>query len=172
MKKVILLLFFLFLIQISALASASIYCDCGQSPCSCFIQEGDNGLFVKKIIQRLRIRGYYHQVQRVSVYDADVVEAVIRFQADHCLPLTGTMDDETLTLLIHGKLPEQMAEAFPFYNYSCEWVPTDGGFKRHCNPDCHNSVFTIYHPRKVSVRNAEAMGYAPCKICHKPSKGK
>ena len=41
------------------------------------------------------------------------------------------------------------------------FIPTDGGSKRHSVPECSG----MYDPRKVSIRNAAALGFEPCKRC-------
>ena len=41
------------------------------------------------------------------------------------------------------------------------YIPTDGGLMRHSGPECSG----MYDPRKVSIRNAAALGFEPCKRC-------
>jgi len=64
------------------------------------------------------------------------------------------MDHDILTMLIWGKrMPEE--------NCAEVWVPTDGGKKRHKAPTCSG----MYDPRKMSARNAQALGLDACKRC-------
>lgn len=145
------------------LASEKISCDCGESSCVCFIQLGDEGKFVSSVIKLLKAQGYCGPKQRVSIFDEGAAEGVMALQRAHDLPQTGMLDDETLTLLIFGMLPEELDEAEPLSRGDCNWIPTDGGKKRHVKPTCGNML----DPRKVSVRNAEALGYTHCKNCNK-----
>ena len=77
------------------------------------------------------------------------------------------MDDDTLTLLIWGILPNELDKVMPVQRYDPStypdmvYVPTDGGKKRHQGPECCD----MYDPRKVSIRNAAALRYDACKIC-------
>ena len=86
--------------------------------------------------------------------------AVIAFQTDNRLEPTGQMDDETLTLLLWNMTPEQLDRTNP--NYRTVYIPVNGGKKRHLNPECSG----MDHPRKVSDRNAEALGFDGCKKCY------
>ena len=157
------------LIQGAALASGSSFipCDCGHDVCICFIQLGDSGGFVKGIINLLIDQRYLDTGTPRNLYSNTVKEAVERFQKDNSLPITGTMDDDTLTLLIWGMLPEELDVRMPVSRYAREtypdmvYVPTDGGKKRHSDPECSD----MYDPRKVSIRNADKIGFKACKKC-------
>lgn len=152
-----------------ALAQGASYIpdDCGSDPCTCFIQLGDAGGFVKGVIELLVDKGYLGAKVKTAQFTGEVERAVLQFQADNGLPTTGTMDDDTLTLLIWDMMPEELdllmpvdsrhPETFPDMAY----VPTDGGKKRHASPDCSG----MYDPRKVSIRNAAKLGYDACKRC-------
>ena len=150
-----------------AFGASHIPCDCGQEPCACFIQIGDSGSFVAGIIDRLIDQGYLETGMEKNSYSRTVEAAAGRFQQDHGLPQTGMMDDDTLTLLIWGVLPEALDARQPVERDRPEtypdmvYVPTDGGQKRHSNPDCCD----MYDPRKVSIRNAARMGYDACEKC-------
>ena len=136
-------------------------CDCGQEECVCFIQEGDRGLAVRGVILRLKEEGLLPKSHVVEDYDREVTLAVCAFQSDYGLPPTGTLDDVTLTLLLWGMTPDEMSLVYPQTNPDPVWVPTDGGKCRHRIPTCCG----MYDPRKVSVRNAEALGLDPCGVC-------
>jgi hypothetical protein len=41
-------------------------------------------------------------------------------------------------------------------------VPTKGGKKYHTNPGCSN----MEDPEKVTLDEAEDLGFTPCKRCH------
>lgn len=152
-----------------ALTRSSSYIpdDCGNRDCTCFIQLGDTGNFVKGIIKCLKEQGYLGQKVRVGQFTEEVEAAVIRFQKDGGLPPTGTMDDDTLTLLVWGMLPLELDEVMPVARGvpstypDMVYVPTDGGKRRHGKPDCSG----MYNPRKVSIRNADRIGFKACKIC-------
>ena len=143
--------------------------DCGLKDCICFVQKGDRGGFVKGIINLLKDRGYLGQKEKTTLFTEKVEAAVIAFQKDNGLPQTGTMDDDTLTLLIWGMSPRRLDKAMPVKRNDpatfpdTVYVPTDGGRKRHGDPKCSN----MYDPRKVSIRNAEALGYGACLKCEK-----
>ena len=143
-------------------ASEKIFCDCEKNPCICFIQQGDEGPCVRAVIKLLIEKGYCNEKQKVSVFDAGAVRGVMALQEEYQLPVTGMLDDETLTLLIFGMLPEELDQADSSSRGDYNWLPTDGGKKRHVNADCSK----MYDPRKVSVRNAEALGYTNCKKCN------
>lgn len=156
------------LIPASTEGLSYIPCNCGQEPCICFIQLMDEGPVVNALIQRLQAQGYAVDAD-LSQFTQEILDATLRFQADHGLPLTGTWDDTSLTLLIWGMTPEELDEAMPpiagsekTYPDLC-YVPTDGGHKRHSKSGCCQ----MYDPRKMSIRNAAALGYDPCGICEK-----
>ena len=160
-KKFLTFLAFL-LICSSATASIHISCDCGQESCVCFIQLGDEGKFVSSVIKLLKEQGYCDKKQKVAVFDEGVLKGVLRFQKEHGLPQTGMLDDDTLTLIIFGLSPEGLDKAHPLSRADYNWIPTDGGIRRHRKPSCCD----MYDPRKVSIRNAEALGYGPCGHCN------
>ena len=139
-----------------------IPCDCGSDPCECFIQLGDEGGAVKKIITILIEKKYLGKKTSKDMLTREVEKAIRQFQQDNNLDATGMMDDDTLTLLLHGVLPEQLDTMYPHSNCSTIYIPTDGGKKRHSNPECSG----MYDPRKVSDRNAEELGFDPCKKCY------
>ena len=152
-----------------ALASGTSYipCECSREPCICFIREGDEGRAVKVVIELLIGKDYLDPKTKIGQFNADVTQAVLRFQRDNKLPATGTMDDDTLTLLIWDMLPEKLDKAMPTERGKPEtcpdmvYIPTDGGKKRHSKPECSK----MYDPRKVSIRNAAKLGFDACKRC-------
>ena len=79
---------------------------------------------------------------------------------------TGTMDDDTLTLLIWDMLPEELDRVKPLISGDPStypdtvYIPTDGGKKRHASEFCCN----MKDPRMVSIRNADKVGFDACKI--------
>ena len=97
------------------------------------------------------------------MFTREVEKAVIQFQKDNALEPTGTMDDDTLTLLLFDMLPEKLDNIHIHSNCNTVYIPTDGGKKRHLNPECSG----MYDPRKVSDRNAEELGFDRCKKCYK-----
>ena len=142
----------------------SFACDCGfdaekNESCSCFLQEGDIGPFVNGVIVLLKERGYLAQQHARGVFDAEVIEAVKRFQYDVDLAETGVLDHETLSyLLLYGVFDEM-------HFFSDEdvllWVPTDGGDKLHKSKYCSEMIA----PRKISERNALLMSIEKCEHC-------
>lgn len=141
-------------------ARAEIACQCGQTPCACFVQQGDTGPAVEAIRQALVAQGYLKD-GKGSDFDENTAQAVRSFQAAHELDETGMLDDETLTLLLWGETPEALSAAQPLLGETVVWIPVVGGKKRHATPTCSG----MEHPRLVTVRNAEAMGMEPCKRC-------
>jgi len=137
-----------------ARANAAIACDCANAKCSCFVQMGDEGIAVDGIIDLLAEQGYLSS-NRIGAFDNRVYRAVCDFQKDHVMEQSGMLDDDTLTILIWGNrmTGENIAEV---------WVPTDGGKKRHKTPNCSG----MYDPRKMSARNAQALGLDACKRCN------
>ena len=156
----------LILIGICTAAYAEIPCQCGQSPCLCFIQLGDEGPAVEFIQSTLIAQGYLIAKADASTFDARTVQAVQHFQTDHSLPPTGVMDDETLTLLLWGMLPEELDQSQPLSIGLPVWIPTDGGEKHHRNVNCAPHLFLIRNPCLVSQRNAMTLEFPPCKICN------
>lgn len=163
---ILLILLLLPLTQTFSSGSSYIPCDCFSSPCSCFIQEGDRGDFVKAIVKRLKDKKYLKSGAEKTVFTAETTAAVKQFQKDNGLEITGMMDDDTLTLLIWDMLPEKLDLTMPFvYGRASTisatvYVPVVGGKKRHATAECCD----MDHPRKVSVRNAVAVGFDACKI--------
>ena len=143
----------LILIGICTAAYAEIPCQCAQAPCLCFIQLGDEGPAVEFIQNALITQGYLSAKEDASTFDARTVQAVQRFQTDHSLPPTGVMDDETLTLLLWGMLPEELDQTQPLTSTLPVWIPTDGGIRHHDTKSCSQ----MFDPRLVSQRNALLM---------------
>ena len=163
MKPAKLFLFILLMLLIISTAVASdisntarIQCDCGKEPCECFIQVGDEGMAVKCIIKELIKKNYLPKKTKTSLFTEEVENAIIQFQKDNSLEQTGVMDDNTLTMLLQERLP-RITDGIMVY------IPTDGGKKRHLNSTCSR----MYDPRKVSERNAQLLGFDPCKRCFK-----
>lgn len=141
--------------------------DCDQDPCACFIQLGDEGGAVREIALLLKEQGYLSQKAVIGVFAGETEAAVMRFQADSGLPQTGTLDDGTLTRLIWGMSPAELDAAMPVDPRDpatfpdTVFLPTDGGEDRHNDPHCSGML----DPRKVSIRNAQRLGFAACKKC-------
>ena len=146
-------------------------CDCGfdeemGEACACFLQEGDVGPFVNGVIVLLKERGYLPQMHSRGVFDAEVTEAVKRFQYDADLTETGMLDHETLSYLI---FLDTGLDGFLYSDDRPElmWTPTDGGDKAHTNKECSSMIA----PRKISKRNAFALGIDKCEHCFKEGYG-
>lgn len=152
-----LLLTLSFLLAVPALAA--IEDDCGQTPCVCFLQEGDEGIAVEGVTKLLAQQGYL--AKKSSSYTAAVSKAVTAFQSGNGLEQTGMMDDDTLTMLIYGQTSDALTAADGNSNPREVWVPVNGGKKRHGKATCSG----MDHPRKMSVRNADALGIEPCGRC-------
>lgn len=145
-----------------SIACAEIPCVCGRTNCICFIQEGDEGRAVNAIKKALFAQGFLAKKAPVNLFNAATTEAVMAFQAANDLPITGRMDDETLTLLLWGVLPEKLKPAQPWSASEVAWIPTDGGIRHHCDWAC----WKMYDPRLVSKRNAIKMNMLNCGTCH------
>ena len=145
---------------------AEVPCECQQEYCTCFIQLGDGGPALEYIQHALISQGYLLQANDAHLFDEHTLQAVLRFQEANNLPITGTLDDNTLTLLLWSMLPEELDIVDPISNGRSIWIPTDGGIRRHKNPACCN----MFDPRRVSVRNAELMNLQPCGICNRGRK--
>lgn len=155
------LLFLLSLMLITGFAAAEIPCQCGEDTCLCFIQLGDEGPAVEFIQNTLISQGYLAPGDDAACFDEATKQAVIRFQQKHGLSPTGTMDDDTLTLLLWGMLPEALNKAEPTSSTLVMWIPTDGGKRHHDKIDCSGML----DPRLVSQRNALAMNMLHCGRC-------
>ena len=142
-------------------ALAMIEDDCGQVHCFCFLQLGDEGIAVQGISRLLAEQGY--RATENTRYTAGVMKAVIFFQAENGLAQTGTMDDDTLTLLLFGMTSDALTEADDSLSPEPVWVPVNGGEKWHLNPICSG----MEHPRKMAKRNAIALGIEACEQCAK-----
>lgn len=159
MRKTLLIVLCACLIGCTALAE--IPCVCGLTDCQCFIQLDDEGMAVEAIQNALVAQGCLAPNDDASAFDDKTRQAVIAFQAAHELPTTGMMDDDTLTLLLWGMLPEELDAARPDTSSLPMWVPTDGGIRHHDKPTCSK----MYDPRLVSQRNALAMNMLHCGRC-------
>ncbi len=161
-RKVIVFLIVLLLTITPSLAdefsNSFIPCDC-RGECTCFIQLGDEGNFVKYIIKELVKKKYLTKKTPTGVFSKDVEDAVKKFQADNNLEKTGMMDDDTLTQLIWNMTPNELDKVMPYLRTEQVFIPTDGGKKRHKNQSCSGML----DPRKVSIRNAEKVGFSPAK---------
>lgn len=153
------LLLLLSLLPSAASASSHIADDCGESPCVCFLQKGDEGIAVQGVIKLLKEQSYL--TRSSSAYTGDVAKAVAKLQAAYGLPETGALDDDSLTCLIFGMTADELDKAQPDSNPDEVWVPTNGGKKRHRNSTCSKMI----SPRKMSVRNAAELGLDPCGKC-------
>lgn len=142
-------------------ARAEISCICGQAECRCFIQLGDEGMPVEAIQNALVAQGYLAAKDDGSCFDERTYHAVIHFQTANGLPATGMMDDETLTLLLFGMLPDALDAAQPDSSNVMVWIPTDGGKRHHDRSTCSG----MSDPRLVSQRNALAMEMLHCGRC-------
>ncbi len=144
-----------------SIAGAEIPCRCGLDDCTCFIQFGDGGVPVEFIQNTLTAQGYLAAKDDHTLFDEPTLQAVLRFQREHGLPETGMMDDETLTLLLWGMLPDELDKARPDTSRLEMWVPTDGGIRHHIDQFCCG----MYDPRLVSQRNALSMDMHHCGCC-------
>lgn len=142
-------------------ACAEISCQCGKEDCECFIQLGDDGPAVAFIQAALVAQGFLAENADGARFDDHTLQAVLRFQQENHLPTSGMMDDETLTLLIWGMLPDALDAYDPESSTVIVWVPTDGGLRHHARPDCCQ----MKDPRMVSQRNALAMDMLRCGRC-------
>lgn len=142
-------------------AFAYIPCMCNNpsDQCTCFIQLGDKGLAVKKIVELLYTKGYLKAITKKNEFTPDVKQAVIKFQVDHNLNSTGWMDDETLDALLLDVFPADDEKHSQEYWDAICFVPTDGGIKYHSDPTCSD----MYNPRMISRVNAMSLGIEPCK---------
>ncbi len=149
------------LLLLACSALAEIPCICGQQACLCFIQLGDEGTPVEAIQNALVSQGFLSPNDDASTFDEKTLQAVLKFQEAHHLPLTGTMDDDTLTLLLWGMLPAELDTLEPHSSTLVMWIPTDGGKRHHGTPTCSG----MHDPRLVSQRNALAMQMLHCSRC-------
>ena len=161
-KLFILLIALLLAITSAAIAdkysNSYIPCDC-IGHCECFIQLGDEGNFVKAIIKVLIKKNYLSKKTPTGRFTDDVEKSVKQFQSDHKLEQTGTMDDDTLTLLFWDMTPNELDKITSPHDAKTVYIPTDGGKKRHKKDTCSG----MEDPRKVSIRNAEYAGFDACK---------
>jgi len=151
-------LFCILLLFLFGVAQAEIECSCSAKKCECFVQRGDEGVAVKAIAALLIDQGYMPD-KRINTFSEEMHNAVMAFQSMHGLDETGMLDDETLTLLIWGLDDESDEEQ------SVVYVPTHGGEKYHRTITCSS----MQNPRKMSLRNADALSIDYCEKCSKPS---
>jgi len=165
MRRILILVFCL-LLGLNAAAS-ELPCEyCQQHPCNCYIQLGDGGPAIEYIQHALISQGYLHSSNDAYLFDNDTLDAICRFQSAYELPVTGMLDDNTLTLLLWGVSPEELDILEPLTNGRFVWLPTDGGIRRHLKSTCCN----MFNPRRVSVRNADLMNFMPCGKCNRGGK--
>ena len=141
---------------------ATIPCMCSNPPdhCTCFIQLGDIGFPVKRIIEVLQEKGYLGELKRQDEFTPDVQNAVIAFQSDQGLECTGWMDDETLNAMLFSMLPDKTSRYEEERWLDICYVPTDGGKRYHTSPKC----CAMLNPRMISRLNAERLGISHCKL--------
>ena len=154
----------LILLCFAGMACAEIPCQCNLENCQCFIQLEDEGPAIEFIQHTLITKGYLAFKDDTSDFDETTRQAVIHFQQDNHLPLTGMMDDETLTLLLWDMLPKDLDQLIPLSSTLPVWIPTDGGIRHHDNPECCD----MHDPRLVTQRNALAMNMLHCGRCKPP----
>lgn len=159
MRKILLLILCICLVSCTALAE--IPCVCGLEDCQCFIQFGDEGMAVEAIQNALVFQGWLAPDDDASAFDERTRQAVIAFQNAHELSPTGMLDDDTLTLLLWGMMPDELDAAQPESSRLAMWIPTDGGIRHHDSPTCSGML----DPRLVSQRNALAMNMLHCGRC-------
>ena len=147
----------LFLAPIHAYAHIPCMCNNPPDKCTCFIQLGDKGLAVERIIEKLQEQGYVNSVKKKE-FTLEIQKAVIQFQSDHNLECTGWMDDETLNALLANVLPNESSKHSEHYWDGIYYVPTDGGIRFHSDPYCSGML----HPRMISGVNAESLGLKHC----------
>lgn len=163
MKRILsILLLLVLLAPVGADAAEYPACDCSYFQCDCFIQLGDEGPVVHKIIMLMIEKGYCPPEQEVSIFDEGARQGVMRLQETFGLEKTGMLDDDTLTALIWDCLPDELDQTDPESRFDYNWIPTDGGKKRHTQEKCSK----MEDPRKISVRNAKALGVEPCRRCN------
>lgn len=169
MKRFV-LLFLCLIFALTALSEAEkadpFACDCEFEEekgevCACFLQMGDIGPAVNGVIMHLMEKGYLPFSHARGVFDEEVAQAVRRFQRDSDLDETGVFDHETLSYLLLYPLPGETGASQK--EDRLMWVPTDGGDHLHTNKGCSNMIA----PRKISERNALALGIEPCEHCFK-----
>ena len=152
---------FSLLVLISIRACAESLCFCSQEQCLCFIQLADKGPAVEYIQNALIAQGYLASPADSTIFDKHTAAAVIQFQETNALAPTGMMDDDTLTLLLWGMIPQELDAAEPDSISCLVWIPTDGGIRHHKR--CTFS--SMFDPRMVSPRNALKMDMQPCGRC-------
>ncbi len=146
-------------------AYAHIPCMCDNPPdqCTCFIQLGDKGYAMERIIARLIKIGYLKKSVKKTEFTPEVKQAVLQFQIDNNLECTGWMDDETLNALLSDVVPDEK-ERYPKSHWDgIYYVPTDGGKRYHADPTCCD----MYNPRMISGVNAECLGIHFCGLEYK-----
>ncbi|MBQ7486597.1 MAG: peptidoglycan-binding protein [Clostridia bacterium] len=159
-KRIVLLCLTLALLLCAGNALALVKHTCGRSDCICFIQYGDKGLAVSGIIDALYKEGFLAS-DVGSIFTQDVEQAVKAFQKSHKLTQDGKMTDNTMTWLLWGMSVTNVDKKYPNSDGQEVWVSTDGGTKFHSNPTCSKMAYA----RKLSARNAQALGFTPCRKC-------
>ena len=158
MKKQLISLFLIFVLLLS-------FCTVSYAVKPATLSLKSTGDNVKSLQKSLISLGYL-KGKADGVFGSKTEEAVKKFQKDNNLEPTGMLDDDTLTLLIWDMLPEKLDRVMPLVSGKPStypdtvYIPTDGGKKRHATRECCN----MEDPRKVSIRNAEEIGFDACKI--------
>ena len=150
----------LILLFMPCMAQAGMECQCDEEECICFLQLGDQGIAVTRVSQRMIDRGYLPGDAR-DMFDQDMFDAVCAVQREHDLPVTGLLDDDTLSVIIWGADSAVLDLTMPQSDGGCVYVPTNGGKKYHSRADCSG----MHHPRRISLRNAKALNIGACKRC-------
>ena len=150
----------LVLVLMSSSAFALVRHTCGLDDCICFVQKGDKGRAVRGVIAELYEQGYLN-TKYGTTYTDEVVEAVKAFQKSHRIKQDGKLTDTTLTWLLWDMSVSNLDKKYPNSDGQEVWVPTDGGTKFHSNASCSSMSYA----RKMSARNAQRLGFTPCKKC-------
>ncbi len=137
-------------------------CRCGLENCVCFMQEGDSGPAVRECIALLKKHGCLAEEHSQTVFDAAVTQAVISFQAEMGFEQNGMLDDPTLTCLLHGVTREMLDSDGVSGDLTEVWISSRGGVRCHIRKSCRG----MKNARKLTARNAEALGIEKCRVCY------
>jgi len=115
-------------------------------------QQEMQSLYVQRALVTL---GYLEDDGGTEFSGFEIEDAIMWFQEEYGLPVTGIVDDDTLTWLFEAE--EEFLE-----EHGAVWIPTKGGKKYHSSSGCSSMI----DPRYVSTPEAEELGFTPCKKCY------
>ena len=120
-----------------------------------YISKGDIGYPIEKLLSKIGYIdiSYTNSKDPEPCMDEAAYAALIRFQDDSDLEVTGIFDPETICLITGCSTDD---------SNNLVWIPMHGGRKYHSREGCSDMI----EPREVPVNCAIALNFGPCGRCY------